>query len=83
MTAGDPEEVRVAMIVVTTMVMTLIRWDRNLISLKLFLRWIDRVSPLDGLVVQLDEPPGALYIISMRLICWRGLRGLVFFVEYF
>jgi hypothetical protein len=50
MTAGDPEEVRVAMIVVTTMVMTLIRWDRNLISLKLFLRWIDRVSPLDDLL---------------------------------
>ena len=50
MTAGDPEEVRVAMIVVTTMVMTLIRWDRNLISVKLFLRWIDRDSPLDGLL---------------------------------
>lgn len=50
MTAGDPEEVRVAMIVVTTMVMTLIRWDRNLISLKLFLRWIDRDSPLDDLL---------------------------------
>ena len=50
MTAGDPEEVRVVMIVVTTMVMTLIRWDRNLISLKLFLIWIDRVSPLDDLL---------------------------------
>jgi hypothetical protein len=50
MTAGDPEEVRVAMIVVTTMVMTLIRWDRNLISLKLFLRWIDRDSPLEDLL---------------------------------
>ena len=50
MTAGDPEEVRVAMIVVTTMVMTLIRWDRNLISVKLFLRWIDRDSPLDDLL---------------------------------
>jgi hypothetical protein len=50
MTAGDPEEVRVAMIVVTTMVMTLIRWDRNLISVKLFLRWIDRDSPLEDLL---------------------------------
>jgi hypothetical protein len=50
MTAGDPEEVRVAMIVVTTMAMTLIRWDRNLISLKLFLRWIDRDSPLEDLL---------------------------------
>jgi hypothetical protein len=50
MTAGDPEELRVAMIVVTTMVMTLIRWDRNLISLKLFLRWIDRDSPLEDLL---------------------------------
>lgn len=50
MTAGDPEEVRVAMIVVTTMVMTLIRWDRNLISLKLFLRWIDLDSSLEDLL---------------------------------
>jgi hypothetical protein len=50
MTAGDPEEVRVAMSVVTTMVMTLIRWVRDLISVKLFLRWIDRDSPLEDLL---------------------------------
>ena len=50
MTSGDPEEVRVAMIVVTTMVMTLIRLDRNLISLKLFLRWIELGLPLDDLL---------------------------------
>ncbi len=55
---------------------------RNLISMKLFLRWIDRVSPF-GVVVQLDEYLGPLCIISMRLICGRGLHWLDFFVKYF
>ena len=53
MPACDPEGVRVAMIAVTTMAMTLIRWFRNLISVKLFLRWIDRGSPLDDLLSNL------------------------------
>ena len=49
MTACDPEEVRVAMIVVATMAI----WLRNLISVKLFLRWIDLVSPLYDLLSNL------------------------------
>ena len=49
MPACDPEEVRVEMIAVTTMAI----WFRNLISVKLFLRWIDRVSPLDDLLSNL------------------------------
>ena len=46
MTACDPEEVRVEMIAVMTMAI----WLRNLISVKLFLRWIDLVSSLDDLL---------------------------------
>jgi len=73
------------MIVWTTMVMTLIGCDSNLISMKLFFE-IDQswVSPLGvGTYVQLDEPLCVLCIISMRLICGDGLRGLVFFMKYF
>ena len=49
MPACDPEGVLVAMIAVTTMAI----WFRNLISVKLFLRWIDRVAPLYDLLSNL------------------------------
>ena len=49
MTVCDPKEVRAEMIFVTTMAI----WFRNLISVKLFLRWIDRGSPLDDLLSNL------------------------------